>query len=82
MKLFDSLNMQKLIGSLGHRLRDAKDLQRKTTSICPHGCGPIHFHMLILDGVYVYRLDGQLDFTGSVRRPLNLLWVFETGRPL
>jgi hypothetical protein len=42
--------------------------------------GPIHFHMLILDGVSLDRLDDQLDFTGSVRRPLNLLWVFETGR--
>ncbi len=39
MRLFGSLTLQRLIGSLGHRRGDAKDLQRKTISICPHGHG-------------------------------------------
>ena len=33
MRLFDSLTLQRLIGSLRQRRRDAKDLQRKTISI-------------------------------------------------
>jgi hypothetical protein len=79
MRLFDSLTLQRLIGSLGHRRRDAKDLQRKTyqsartdavTLIQRFGRSDapaalnlnIHFHMLILDGVYVDRLNGSARF--------------------
>jgi hypothetical protein len=72
MRLFDSHSLQRLIGSLRHKRRDTRDLQRKKISICPQGRAHTDPVVWTVRRLYALR----------VPTVLNHLRVFETGRRL
>jgi hypothetical protein len=68
MRLFDSPTLQRLIGSLGHRRGDAKDLQRKTISICPHGRSNTDPAVWTVRRLYALRLPAALNLNSNAAR--------------